>query len=320
MKEGFKKNISVLIVTYGNRWHFLKKVLAKIKENEKISSIILVNNGCTYDLSASLEKEEFNVELIDLKENTGSSNAFHEGFKYFLENRNEALIWCLDDDNLPNNNSLEFLLENINKQTACVSLRDDRKKYELIAKGFDYKKTFEGNNAFNSFEVKRFFRKFKRIDSADKSLSITPIKIPHCYYGGLLLPREILNKIELPKRALFLYADDHIFTHGITKNNFNLLLIPKSQITDLEQSWFTKKPKGILNNPLLWSDDIRAFYATRNGIYFSKFYLCDNKAVFYLNGLIFISLFTLSCIRYSKPKRLKLILKAIYNGIRGDLD
>ncbi|WP_204327509.1 hypothetical protein, partial [Stenotrophomonas maltophilia] len=89
-------------------------------------------------------------------------------------------------------------------------------------------------------------------------------KTPIAPYGGLLIPRCLLDKIGLPLEDMFLYIDDIEFSYRITSGGGNIFIVPDSKILDIDQSWGSKAEnhKKKLSSPVLEEGESFRIYYT----------------------------------------------------------
>ena len=103
--------IIAVIVTY-NRLPLLKKCLRAVaKQSRKPDEIIVINNGSTDDTGKWLSTQ--NV-ITYTQENKGGAGGFSAGINQAYRHRADW-IWLMDDDTIPQNDSLEKLVAALEK-------------------------------------------------------------------------------------------------------------------------------------------------------------------------------------------------------------
>jgi len=309
-------NILAIIVTYGNRFYYLKQVVQRLLK-EKIKTILIISNGTdniTTKLIVDLKKKSKKIKLIILKKNKGSAFAIKKGLKYSLKSDCKFIL-LLDDDNLP---ALRFtkILEKKYQQYGnsyknIISPNRYKLKYYKNLQSKNNPFFFLNNNfiKFNFLQIifyfiKKFFIKKEKLKK-NILMQVAP-------YGGLFFNKEVLKSLGYPKTNFFLYADDFDFTLRMTRNNFNIYYSKDYLIKDLdptldENNYFSKK-----------IDEKKIFFQMRNHTYFSRNFI-TNKIIYYSNMCIFLFYFILRnfFIITDKKfffKRLYLILKAVRSG------
>ena len=286
-------NVIVVMVTYGDRLKILKKSVPNIL-NFDISKLLIFENDISNNskefLSTLCDKR---IIRIQSKINIGSSGGFHDALEYILNNLEYDFVWLLDDDNFPIKNCLNELLNNANKDnTALVSNRIDRN---------DVKPNSVSNNNFIGINI------FK-----NKSKNNEIICAP---YGGLFIPKKILQKINLPIKKLFVYGDDHVFTYRIYNKGFKFKKISKAIIRDMGDSH--NKNSNIFRYFQSEFPSNLLYFQIRNHTFLSKiqktslFMFCINMLIF----LIIIIKKTFES-RFVNFSRWMIILKGINHGLK----
>jgi GT2 family glycosyltransferase len=318
MKLISASSVDVVIVTYGNRWNYLKKVLDRLTEIEEVNKIIIINNGVKYPINKKT-KNYRNVKLISLQNNEGSAVGFNIGIKRAME-ENGHYIWLLDDDNLPNKDALKELrnAQKILKNNFIVlsSFRHDR--IELLKNGGQ---SFI-NNSFFEFDIKTKLFGNKKLKAKSKNQNYNKLlKCEAVPYGGLLLPKNIMKNAEFPNKAYFLYCDDIDFTYKLTLKGYKIYCVIDSVIVDLESSWFRKEKVPMFHGIFKTNDLTRGLYSIRNRVHFEKNYIADSKLIYLMNILIYMIYVFIKYMPKSKIgfKRYIIIWDAINKGWKGIL-
>ena len=285
--------VVVIIVTYGDRSEILKKSVPNILISDVYKVIIFENNISNKSkiyLETLLDKR---IIRLQSKINIGSSGGYHEGLKYTLKNLKYDYVWLLDDDNLPLKNCLNELLINAkNNKTALVSNRIDRN---------DVKPNSVSNNNFIGVNI------FKK-NSKKNEIICAP-------YGGLFIPKNILEKTNLPIKKLFVYGDDHVFTYRIYNKGFKFKKISKAIIRDMGDSH--NKNSNIFRYFQSEFPSNLLYFQIRNHTFLSKiqktslFMFCINMLIF----LIIIIKKTFES-RFVNFSRWMIILKGINHGLK----
>ena len=322
--------VTVITVTYGNRWGNLSKVLEVLGENKLVNKIIVVDNASSYDISSKCKVISEKIDLIKLERNLGSAKGFKVGISDAIKDSCCNFIWIVDDDNLPEPGALESLLIEFKKKQreinsdlfALLSLRTDRKEYFLSSKHKNSARFFPHKNSFLGIHYKDLLLKLIRKVRAKKislaaNETLNNIKVPYAPYGGLFFHKKLVEKIGLPNEDFYLYSDDYEFTYRITNRCNGIYLIPSSKITDVDKSWFKENNAGFLLSILKSNSEMRIFYSIRNRIYFENKDLVDNKFIYKINKSIFYLYIEIMTSVLKRKDRKRLILKAINDGKKG---
>ncbi|WP_256010685.1 glycosyltransferase [Desertivirga xinjiangensis] len=321
-------NICALIVTYGDRWEFLKQVVLRVLSFAEISDVLIVDNASVYDVSRNcLSLDDQRIKVLVQGKNTGSAGGYKAGLKHFEQYTTADLVWLLDDDNLPDTQALDHLiaswtdtLENDDSK-ALFCLRQDRKQHVSIASGEDPYRYYLVPDSFLGFSLFRIpynqYLKFK--DRFKKEgLPTKKVTLPYAPYGGMFLHRNLLRRIGYPDERFFLYADDSEYTFRITQNGGKIWLIPSSQIIDIDRSYGVTYKSRIWRSVFLDLWSFRTYYQVRNSVFFNKVAI-RSPALFQVNMYLCLAMQWAISVITSKEKEYRCFLKAVNDGLSGNL-
>lgn len=296
--------IIAVTVTYGNRWDYLEKCIESLQKIDLIKKVIVVNNGSTYDINEKIKKY-LKVSVLNLNDNTGSANGFHEGIKayqtYASKSRNPLNHWLLllDDDNYIsdfNEISIKRRLKNIEDNNILFANRTSRQDYFK-----SYKKVrdncFLGFNLFKSKPVIK-----------TNTYELLP-------YSGMLIPYEISLEIGLPNRSYYLYCDDYEYSFRLAKNGIHTSLIGDLKLEDSEDSWNQINENYAIT--LADGNPLKIYYSVRNRVHFELENLTTSKFRFTFNGLLFFVYFFYKNFRYRKRIKYQSFKALIIGAIDG---
>jgi GT2 family glycosyltransferase len=326
--RALENNVGVLIVTYGNRWQFLEKVLRRVLSFEQVTQVIVVNNAAEYNVSDKVKTiGDAGVTVINNAENEGSAGGYKIALNYGMTNTNANFFWLLDDDNLPDEDALFLLLfewQNIdgtNNKKALFCLREDRVQHIRIAKGEDSTRYLVANN-FMGFHVFKIFAnqyyKLLKKNKTDKPYQ-QRVPIPYVPYGGLLLHRQMVEDIGYPDERMFLYVDDSEYTYRITKNKGTIWLIPACKVVDIDQSQGINYKRKFFHSQLLDLWSFRTYYHIRNRMFFYANNFITNNFIFKLNKSLYLGYLKIISLLSSKGNEYKKLLVAVSDGLSGKL-
>ena len=324
--------ICVLIVTYGNRFNYLKQVVEACL-SEGIKKIFIIDNNSEKESRKKLmefESKSNRIEVVYLEKNIGSAG----GYKIALEKARECndceYILLLDDDNLPESEWVQKLryywdkleIKNKNKNTALCFFREDKALLKQALQKNDAlliigrKNNFMGVH-FIDIPLKIFKRVFA-FSQAKHNIDVEKtnmLLIPVAPYGGLFFHKQLLENIPLPDENFFVYADDYHFSYKIPE----IYLIPDLKIKDLEKSFHEKR--GFFSTRVFNAKNVdQIYFMSRNNIIFQiKNKLISNMFVFELNIAVYLILnFILLPFNLKKSGIRKYIslIKGIRDGFR----
>lgn len=321
-----KNSVLVATVTYGNRWRFLSKLIVRALNFSEVSRLIIVANGCDYDIREAVRKTGFqeNIILVINDKNLGSANGFYQAMAKAKSQREENLL-LLDDDNLPEKEIFRHLKKDgkkiLENKTNIVAFYRPRYFKEKFSSGIieDYKlyrDTFCKFSIMHKVFPKRYLKIGKR--------NVIFKKCIYSQYSGLLFPLSILSKVDLPKLEYYLYVDDTDFTFRITEAGFNIIIYKNGIIRDMELSWAQRNSEKEMNPYkaiFLTNKTENGFYYIRNRIFFERKYLVKNPVLYWINGFVYLT----ATFLFYMPKRVKgvkiflKILQARKDGLHGKL-
>lgn len=183
--------IFAFIVTY-NRLDLLKRVVGCLRlQTCPIDKIIVVNNSSTDGTELWLQKQS---DLLVIKQaNLGGAGGFHTGVKYCFENGADW-IWMMDDDVFPNSDCLDQLMK-YTSVSACINI----------------------NRYYSDGVIVKcphwYYQPTKLINPLyDECTDSQYIKAPEggCF-EGMLISRDLVEKIGYPDVRFFVYGDDTVY-------------------------------------------------------------------------------------------------------------
>mgnify|MGYP002516223525 FL=1 len=182
------EKILCVVVTY-NRLAHLKECLAALSAQScKNFDILIVNNGSTDGTREFLQMLVSKYIVIN-QDNVGGAGGFYTGMKYMLDNKYDYL-WMMDDDGVPDECQLEQLLKYKDVSwylNALVLDKDDNQKL--------------------AFPLQNTKLSLQQI--IQKGEIITNFVHP---FNGTFLNVELLKKIGLIKKEMFIWGDEKEYT------------------------------------------------------------------------------------------------------------
>jgi rhamnopyranosyl-N-acetylglucosaminyl-diphospho-decaprenol beta-1,3/1,4-galactofuranosyltransferase len=185
--------ISAVVVTY-NRLDLLQRLLKVLADVPGLAEVLVIDNASTDGTGewlASLDGER--VHPRTLERNSGGAGGFHDGLDWAVE-RGADLVWLMDDDGLPEQDCLERLLARRADLDFWGPVVVDEADPERLV--FPIRLPGGTRVVHAMTDVRR---------AADDGL-IHGIVIP---FNGVLVTRELVEKIGLPRAEFFIWGDDH---------------------------------------------------------------------------------------------------------------
>lgn len=183
------EKVIAVVVTY-NRQELLSECVTALRnQTRQIDKILVINNGSTDNTESWLSRQS-DIEYFTQK-NIGSGGGFNTGINLAYQ-MGYDWIWLMDDDGFPKNDALENLLEDNANQKLCLrncAVINKEDKNSFVWKTGNY----AGINEVNEQIIHNFAHPF----------------------NGTLLTKEIIKKVGLPRKELFIWGDETEYYHRI---------------------------------------------------------------------------------------------------------
>ncbi|HOZ54443.1 MAG TPA: glycosyltransferase family 2 protein [Clostridia bacterium] len=290
------KKIVAVVVTY-NRKRLLKECIDGIlNQTYTVEKIIIVDNASTDDTENYLKEKKIltlnNVEYIKLSKNIGGAGGFYTGMKKAIQ-LNYDWVWIMDDDTIPNQNTLKELIEaskNINENCSFLSSSVFGMKKEVMNVPI-----LDDSMSDNGYPDWYRFLKYGCV------------KIKTATFVSLLIKNDAIKQCGLPVKDYFIWGDDTEYTTRLTKFYGPAFLVGSSEV--LHKRIISKSLTLIEENNI---DRINFFYyMIRNNFINTNEYYGKIKLIKYVlkNILLYLELL------FSKTKYKKIKLKTVRKGI-----
>lgn len=262
-----EKIISV-VVTY-NRLPLLKRVIESLhNQTYHLTQIIIVDNGSTDGTHEWLDSQN-DITVIH-QSNVGGSGGFYRGIAE-ASKMDCDWIWCMDDDVFPMPNCLETLLKYKDQIKHCGILCPRRIMNEktFVAEA----KTLNLSNPF--MDMHNNMLKVRDLESHDY------VCIEGMSFEGPLISKDVVKKIGLPNKELFILYDDTEYSYRAVVAGYQVAVIRDAILEKYDfQSTISYRENKIRNK---W----KLFYHIRNTAYFGHHY-GKNIFVKYMAALPFL--------------------------------
>ncbi len=285
------KTISAIIVTF-NRLDKLKLTIDNSLQ-EGFENIIVVNNNSNDGTQEYLDSLNNKLIVKHLNSNIGGAGGFNIGFEIALKETSADWIVCFDDDAYPKKGTINkfrqlVIDENVSAVASAVFLPNNSISVMNRVR----------NNPFKSLgTLLRIATKKESMYISDECyLSSYNIKVDASTFVGFFIKTKLVKKIGLPRKELFIYADDLIYTLNLTSLGHKLLFVPSVQ--------FIHDCDTLVNNQDVYHPLWKVYYTYRNRI---EMYKVSSMWLFLPVTLLQIIPWTVKS-KYYENKKLYLIL------------
>jgi len=317
------EKISAVVVTYNRKELLLNCLKGLIDQSRKLDAIILIDNESTDNTPLTLKDKQFidalppdrinepwehikkipdsdiTVHYIRMHENTGGSGGFHEGIKTAFE-KGFDWLWIMDDDVEPVKDGLEKMLT-FSQVSKCIHPSKDYSD----GKRFNWEGSISPSTGFRIEERESL--------SPDKEY----IEVNAGCFEGMLLHRDIVEKIGYPDKRFFIAGDDTIYGFLASHHTKNIYINKVALIRKLEQM-STKKFMGSEKTRL--KSDMGFYYETRNFFLISEYLKKLGTFSNFAYAILLLKLLKSSAgilIFDRNLKRLKLLYRGFFDGLKG---
>lgn len=208
--------IIAVVVTY-NRLEMLKKCIDALQKQTVDCDILVVNNNstdATEDWCVSV-CDGAKIQYFNTNANIGGAGGFNIGMRKAVE-KGYSHVWIMDDDCIPNKDSLEKLME-------AEALVGGSNSYGFLSSNVLWT---DGN------ECKMNRQKYNTKLKVEESIAQQGIvAVTQATFVSLLFPRETILKYGLPIKEFFIWGDDIEYTRRIAvRNNIPSYKVEKSVV------------------------------------------------------------------------------------------
>ncbi|MGN6722237.1 MAG: glycosyltransferase family 2 protein [Marmoricola sp.] len=196
---GSDPRVAAVVVTF-NRRDLVTRLLDALRSTPELDEVIVVDNASTDSTPQMLRDLDsaagVPVHVIELATNTGGAGGFHTGLAAAMD-RGADLAWLMDDDGVPEPGCLARLLE-VNGELdfwGPAVLKEN----DLSQLCFPIRLPGRTSVVSRMDDVNA---------AADENRLLPGIVIP---FNGVLVTRELVERIGLPREEFFIWGDDHEF-------------------------------------------------------------------------------------------------------------
>lgn len=297
-----RERVAAFVVTYRRRGILEENVTALLQQTHALDAVVVLNNDPSDDLRALAALQSPTVQVLDLADNAGSAGGFAQGL-YIARHCNYGWAWLLDDDSVPAPNALEELLK------AFRRARDEGRPVGLLA---PLQWSPRGPFGWAQWD--------DRVISVPASWRerTDPFPIDLAYWAGLLVSREVVERIGYPTVEFFRSYADYEYCLRARRAGLEVLAVPTSH---LKHDPGLARPVVRLGRRSVRAgyNPLRHYYDARNAAFTAWHSLRSPRAVLF--HILRQSRLVLGEMVYESHKweRVRLRLRGTLDGFRGRL-
>jgi GT2 family glycosyltransferase len=210
------KSVASVTLAYNSEQFLPKHLDALLRQSRSLDEIIVVDDASTDGTSALLAERYPQVTVLRMPENLGLGGALATGISYAALEKRHDWVWMFDHDTIPNDDALEALLG------GTESLRELNGELGIVASLPVHRATgicyppllWHDGYVRPSDELLRQPTWF-----ADLVIS-----------SGLMVRREVVEKIGLPRADFFIDFIDFEYCLRVRSRGYKIAVVTGSQI------------------------------------------------------------------------------------------
>lgn len=291
------RRVIAVVVTF-NRLTLLRTLLERLDQVPDLAEILVVDNASTDGTGEWLAGLDGRVRARTLAENGGGAGGFHDGLAWAVE-RGADLVWLMDDDGLPDLDCLARLLEETDLDFWGPLVVDEADPDRLV-----FPIRLPGGT--------RVVHELTDVRAAATHGRLDDIVIP---FNGVLVTRELVERIGLPRAKYFIWGDDHEYRLRAEDKGARIATVVEAQV---------RHPSvGSLGTPMIFGrttyndspSNLKHYCMARNNLLNLREYRGWPQALAFVAKTVWFYTFT-----RPNPRRIAMSLRAMYDGLRGDFE
>ncbi len=295
--------ISAVVPTYDRKELLEECLQALLRQTRPLDEIIVVDNASS-DGTEEMIKERFRSQItyLRLSENTGSAGGFCEGMK-LAHDHGHDWIWCMDNDAVPLEDTLEKLLE-----------AEYRSEHPVVAKVCSRLDPQSASRYRGGDLLDLKLRQAVNMSQTDWEGKTLSIDLAH--WGGLLVSSEVAHRAGFPNPGLFAWYDDCIFSLELKRFGRILHVGTASLFHSCNTSRYVNR-SGHLR--LVAQQYWKEYYLFRNGFLFKSIAFGKWRTFIEFVSAYLRMLLAILVLDDFKFYRMRILTQALFDALTGKL-
>jgi rhamnopyranosyl-N-acetylglucosaminyl-diphospho-decaprenol beta-1,3/1,4-galactofuranosyltransferase len=291
----------VAVTVSFNRLALVQRLVAQLRETPGVSEIVVVDNASTDGTGEWLREaaaaDGVPLTPLLLTDNRGGAGGFHAGLAAAME-RGADLAWLMDDDGVPEPDCLKVLLEHDYDFWGPAVLAEQDPSRLCFPIRMPGRSTVVHQMA--------------EVESAARDGVIPDVVIP---FNGVLVTRELVERIGLPREEFFIWGDDVEYLWRAEAVDARIATVVDAHVLH--------PATDDLGTPMMFGrttynhspSDLKHYCMARNNTVNLRRYRGWPHVLMFWAKTVWFYLLT-----RPRPGRLAMSARAAYAGLRGDFD
>jgi len=293
-----EKTVTAAIVTY-NRLPLLKESLAAVlAQNNYLSHVIVVDNLSTDGTKEYLDGlDDARIVVHHADENLGGAGGFNQAVRLFGEQLNDDFIWLMDDDTIPEPDTLSHLVE-FTLEHPEVGFVNSQVRWGRV----------NGNPSWMNVTAPRPFTWQRYLMNSKEPA----VEVVNATFVSVMFSREMVAMVGLAQKEYFIWGDDMEYTNRIADIKRGYMVMNSIAVHKSKEN---TKPGDIVAE----TDDSRLWrynYEYRNRVLTAR--RISKKEMFKVVSVAILRDWRKTLLRKnvtSRGKKLNIIMRGLWRGL-----